>query len=119
MVLIVGKTPPPIGGVTIHVSRLLENLKKKGFTFRYFNLNDEQIIRLFPLMLNKKIKLVHLHTSNVYLQTIISLFCYFFSLKLFVTFHGNLGRYGLLKNMLQIFVVKIAKKGNNCLQIDI
>jgi hypothetical protein len=95
--LIVGKIPPPTGGVTVHVFRLLENLRNRGFFYyRFQNLAEvsasEIMLEIF------RHKAVHLHTSSTFLQLVISLYCRLINRKLIVTYHGNWGRYRLIKN---------------------
>ena len=45
-ILILGPTPPPIGGVSIHVNRLLENLHYKNINHSYCKLNIKSIFSL-------------------------------------------------------------------------
>jgi len=97
-ILILGKIPPPVGGVTIHVSRLIEDLKRKGFNkFSFYDFANRSLpaifrqISLFPV--------IHLHTSNTYFQLIISIFCFLTNKKLIITYHGNWGRFGYLRNL--------------------
>jgi glycosyltransferase involved in cell wall biosynthesis len=98
-VLIIGKTPPPIGGVTIHVRRLLEQLKVAGFThFDFLDLNDASLLKIIKRIFSHHI--IHLHTSNPYFQLLTALLSRFTGKILILTFHGNIGRYGKLRNML-------------------
>ncbi len=105
-ILIIGSIPPPIGGVTIYVKRLLNFLKEKEQDFVFFNLNDNKVITIFYNILI--VDLIHLNTSNVYLRFIISFFCYLTNKKLIITYHGNLGRYNKNKNRLDYLSVKFS-----------
>lgn len=95
-VLIIGRVPPPVGGVTVHVSRLLEALKQsKSACFEFTD------YRKIPLRTCWKVlhyNVIHLHSSSPYLQLVLALICRLLFKKSIVTFHGNLGRYGLIKN---------------------
>ncbi|SFB41648.1 glycosyltransferase [Algoriphagus aquimarinus] len=97
--LIIGKTPPPIGGVTIHVKRLLDSLKDDNtIQFTYFDLKRKSKIKLFILIWKSKV--VHLHTSNSYFRFFVVLYCRLLLKKIIFTFHGNLGRYNLFRNLI-------------------
>ena len=97
-VLILGKIPPPVGGVTIHVLRLLENLHNKGYNYFYFhNLKKEPVWEVFLKI--PQYKAVHLHTSHVYFQLIVAVYCSLMNRKLIITYHGNWGRYWFVKNL--------------------
>jgi len=95
--LILGTLPPPIGGVTIHVQRLLEFLDKNSICYSFLNLKSSFRIILLTVC---KYNIVHLHCSNVYFRCFLSIFCFLFQKKLIITFHGNIGRYNKFKNFL-------------------
>lgn len=95
-IIIIGKIPPPIGGVTIHVKRLLHVLDKNNIRYSFLNLNEGFFNILKALFLGTR--QIHLHTSNVYVRFLASLLSIFSSKRLFITYHGNIGRYGRLKN---------------------
>uniref|UniRef100_UPI00242AF614 hypothetical protein n=1 Tax=Butyricimonas virosa TaxID=544645 RepID=UPI00242AF614 len=88
---------PPIGGVTIHVKRLLEFLEKKSISYSFLNLKTSLRIILVSIL---KYDVIHLHCSNVYFRCFISIYCFIFQKKLIITFHGNIGRYNKFKNFL-------------------
>ena len=96
-ILIIGRLPPPIGGVTIHVSRLIENLERIGFkNFDFADLNEGLPGVLWKFVTNRAI---HLHLSNPYWQLCVALICRLLLKKLVVTYHGNWGRYHLAGNL--------------------
>ena len=96
-ILIVGKIPPPVGGVTVHVSRLVETLNKRDFNaFHFFDLGKESMLLL--LLEISRYKIIHLHTSNPYFQLIMGAHCRLIGRKLIITYHGNWGRFGFWKN---------------------
>ncbi|TDE11599.1 glycosyltransferase [Dyadobacter psychrotolerans] len=97
-ILIIGKIPPPIGGVTVHVARLLNDLKRKNFTdFSFYDLAKEPLWKVFPEMI--RFPLIHLHTSNTYFQLIAAIFCLLTNRNLITTYHGNWRRFGFLRNL--------------------
>ena len=97
-ILILGKIPPPVGGVTIHVSRLIEDLKRKGFSaFSFYDFTNRSLPAIFRQI--SLFSVIHLHTSNTYLQLIVSIFCFLTNKKLIITYHGNWGRFGYLRNL--------------------
>lgn len=98
-ILIIGKIPPPIGGVTIHVQRLLQQLPIEGFThFHFLDLNSASFREIITGILRHSV--IHLHTSNPYFQLILALFSRLTGKTLLLTFHGNIGRYRKLRNMV-------------------
>lgn len=97
-ILIIGKIPPPIGGVTIHVSRLLNTLEAKGFNrYVFLDLAKAPVLDIVRAVLRYPV--THLHTSHAYLQLLLAILCAISHKKLIITYHGNLGRYNTLKNM--------------------
>ena len=102
--LLVGKIPLPIGGVTIHVSRLMDYLNQLNYEYDFYNLHrgirKDLIIAIF------RAKRIHLHTSNAYLRLFLTLVAKFSRSELILTIHGDLGRHGKLTN----FIDKLALK---------
>lgn len=95
-VLIIGRVPPPNGGVTVHVIRLLEALKqRKPECFEFIDFRKKPVKTCLQVF---RYKVIHLHSSNPYVQLFLALICKLLGKKAIITFHGNLGRYGLLKN---------------------
>lgn len=43
-ILIVGKRPLPIGGVTIHVDRLVKLIDKLGYDYTFYDLNNFTLV---------------------------------------------------------------------------
>lgn len=105
-VLIIGTVPSTagVGGVTIHVSRLcdaLSNLREN------FQLCDYKKLPLFhQIKMIRACHLVHLHVSNPYLRLFYVMLSKAFSKKVILTFHGNLGRYGALKNHIDLSALR-------------
>ena len=107
MVLIIGKVPPPIGGVTIHVSRLLATLEKTGHPYTFASLDAQSLGSIFRQI--GKHQVVHLHTSNPALRFAVSLYGRMSSTSLISTFHGDIGRFGAVKNALDRASIRLAR----------
>ena len=106
-VLIIGKRPPPIGGVTIHVERLLAFLEgQPHLTVSFHALSLRHLFRLPGLMLKSQV--VHLHASHPAVRCLLAVVCRILRRPLVITYHGNLGRFGTVKNMVDRISVRLA-----------
>ena len=107
-VLIIGKTPSPIGGVTIHVSRLVNHFyNDNNIQIEFIDFNKTSLNQFLIKII--KYKKIHLHTSNVFFRLLFSIFCFFLFKKLIVTIHNDLGRYGLFKNIVEYLSIFISR----------
>ncbi len=106
-VLIIGKVPPPIGGFTIHVQRLLQSFYKDDILI-FYNLANYSIWSLFKSFWSYKI--IHLHTSNPALRFYLAFSSVIFKKKLIITFHGNIGRFGIVGNIFDLLSVSMCSK---------
>ncbi len=103
MILQFGKIPPPIGGVSIHVKRLIQsslyfNLKNDIFDYsKNFN-----FFILFKKIIKNKI--IHIHLSRGFPRFIFTLIFKLFFKKVVVTFHGNYN----FSNLFDFFTLKLA-----------
>ncbi len=94
--LIIGKIPPPVGGVTVHVKRLTESLRQSGFDFEFCDPGKVSAPGLlFRLATHSHI---HIHVSNPAIQVAFAVFCRLTFKKLIITYHGCWGRYSALGN---------------------
>lgn len=91
-IAIVGKTPPPIGGVTIHVKRLLGRLERLGMTCLWIDLSNGGFSALVELIRGPR--LIHLHTSRPYFRLMVAVVGRAVGKKVCITYHGDLGRFG-------------------------
>lgn len=97
-VLIIGRILPPVGGVTMHVTRLIESLTAHGFPhFAFCDLKKDSLCRITRKIMQHGI--IHLHASNPLFQLLFAMFCFLLGKKLLLTYHGNWGRYGMLGNL--------------------
>ena len=104
--LIIGKLPLPIGGVTIHVQRLTEWLDKIGYNYIFYDLRTFNI-RSFANGI-REAKYAHIHCSSPALKVIFTILCILFKTKSIVTFHGNLGVYSFFKNQLDFLSLRLS-----------
>lgn len=88
--LIIGKKPPPIGGVTIHVERLCKQLESRGVAFRYLDPRAAGIGSLLNCLWWARI--CHIHLSNFYAVLLLVALSRLLGTKTVVTFHGDLFR---------------------------
>lgn len=105
-VLILGTQPLPIGGVTIHVERLLQFLSMHKVEFKFVDFKRTPTLKVVKsIFLAKRI---HLHTSNVYFRFLLSFFGKLTRKRIDFTLHGNLGRYkSKIKNYLDLLTIRL------------
>ena len=106
-VLIIGTIPSTsgVGGVTVHVARLCEALKENSVVFE---LCDYKVLPFTTQIgMIKRSKIVHLHVSNPFLRLFYVSICRLLSKKVILTFHGNLGRFGALKNLIDLYALRL------------
>ena len=98
MILIVGSLPETsgVGGVTIHVARLCGALDTSGVQYQLCDYKRVSIFKQIRMIRNSSV--VHLHVSNPWLRFFYVILCRLLSKSVILTFHGNLGRYGKVKN---------------------
>jgi glycosyltransferase involved in cell wall biosynthesis len=70
-ILIIGPYPPPLGGISVYIKRLLRLMEKEAYNVELFNTSEKCAIRglnllnLFKLLLHKHFDVVHLHSSDI------------------------------------------------------
>lgn len=94
--LIIGKTPPPIGGVSMHVQRLTRRLRQQRFDFDFCDYGKTSIFKIFFKIATHGT--IHIHFSNPIVQAALAAFCRLTGKKLIITYHGQWGRYTALGN---------------------
>lgn len=107
-ILIIGKLPPPIGGVTIHTARLLEQIKNSNkFNCEF---KENALSNLLTLFLEiHKFDLVHVHSSSPIVRFYYMFICMVFRKRGVVTIHGDIGRFkSRFKNYMDMLTIKIA-----------
>jgi glycosyltransferase involved in cell wall biosynthesis len=85
--LIIGKIPPPIGGVTIHVQRLLNSLSNNFIDYCFYDYRKESYINGLKKIFIAEI--VHLHFSNKNVRLFFVLLLKCLHKRIIITFHGK------------------------------
>lgn len=104
--LIIGPLPENhgIGGVTIHVQRLLDFLDKSGFAYKFMDYGKTPIKGLLGAI--RKVSIVHFHISNPFFLFFLVITARMMGKNVIMTLHGNYGRFSTVKN----FIVRVAVK---------
>lgn len=105
-ILIIGSVPPPVGGVTIHVKRLLEHLTLRGVAYDFFPLRQKSLLWLPWEILRHKV--IHIHSNNIFFSFLLCVFCKIFRKKIIITKHGNILLNSGLKLFLDLLSMKLA-----------
>lgn len=106
-VLIVGTLPETagIGGVTIHIERLLQWINKDTIIV---DLCDYKALSIF--VQTKKImqySIIHIHASHPALRLFYVCISRLLNKKTILTIHGDIGRFSFVKNWLDKLAIKI------------
>ena len=98
--LIIGPLPDlhGIGGVAIHVQRLLGFLDHQGFSYSFLDYKGLKPLALLNAL--KRTDVVHIHISKPLFMFALVVVSRLLGKTTLCTFHGNYGRYGILKNFL-------------------
>jgi|GEM_PF-3789379 len=86
-ILIIGSIPPPIGGVTIHLQRLMASLKQQSVDFAFYDYKKESLVSGFRKVLSSRT--VHLHFSSKILRLFVTLLLRMMNKQVIATFHGK------------------------------
>jgi hypothetical protein len=106
MMMIIGSTPPPIGGVTIYVKRLIENLTKNNQDFYFLKLTLKNLILSIYRM--KRCSVVHLVASHPFVRLYYSILCKILRKKLIVTYTDNIGEFSnSFYNLINSFSIRL------------
>ncbi len=105
-ILIMGTMPSPIGGVSIHVERLLKHLDYIKYPYNFIDIKRDRYPKVFLLFW--KSKWIHLHTSNVYVRFFYTFLGKILRKSVIITIHGNLGRFNRFKNCLDNLAIFFA-----------
>jgi glycosyltransferase involved in cell wall biosynthesis len=103
-ILIIGKIPPPIGGVTIHTVRLLEYCEKENVKVEFYNFQDFNFLKMAKAIAFAK--KAHLHANNTLFQLLFVVLCRFLRTTSILTIHGNLFAHSAVNNLLQFYAIR-------------
>lgn len=87
-ILIIGKIPPPIGGVSIHIQRLLKEFENDSIKVELLDYSKEKNIFVVISKI-RRCKIIHIHLSRKLHRLIFILFFRILFKKVVVTFHGK------------------------------
>lgn len=88
MILQFGKIPPPIGGISIHIQRLIRTVDSSSMTTELLDYSKER--NLFSIF--KKVwksQIVHIHLSRKIIRLVFIVIFKILKKKVIVTFHGK------------------------------
>lgn len=99
-IIVIGRLPEDagIGGVTIHVERLCQWLDKVGIAAKVCDYKKMSLCWQIKTILKGNI--AHIHASNPILRVLYVILCRLLKRKVVLTIHGDLGRFGKIKNYL-------------------
>ena len=97
-VLIIGRSPPPIGGVTKYCTRLHEGLVKRGFSTKLLDIRDTDFISLITCM--KKYDICHVNISHGPGMLFLVILGKLLSKRSIVTLHGDYDRLQPIRKFL-------------------
>lgn len=103
--LIVGVLPPPLGGVTVHVQRLLKALEETDVEATFIRTHHLLKIRSLKAFISHKN--IHIHVSNPFIRFGLACLCVLFLKNSILTYHGNVGRYKGLRNFFDSMAIRI------------
>lgn len=103
-ILIIGKTPPPIGGVTIHVNRLINNLNKREIDHTFENVSISNLPVIFYSIF--QYRLCHIHVSHPVLMLLLTFLCKLGRTKSIITIHRELGAYSKNTELLYEYSIR-------------
>lgn len=86
MVLLIGKLPPPIGGISIHIKRLTENLENFNLSVLDYS-KERSLLNIFYKIHHCKV--CHVHLSKKFIRCLVVLILKVLGKKIIVTFHGE------------------------------
>lgn len=106
--LMIGRAPPPLGGVTIHVIRLLHALRLRGVRVKLLDPRTDGLVSCFASV--RGADLVHIHLSNQLLILLIVLLCNFLKKPVMFTVHGQVEASGGRPRLLMRTLIRLATK---------
>lgn len=103
-IVVIGKIPPPIGGVTIHIKRLLDHLENNNLDFDFVQLNFASLFKWFINSFWKN-EIIHIHSSSPYARFLFSFIFFFSRHKTTLTYHADFDRFKGFKKILDILAI--------------
>lgn len=107
-VLIIGQAPPPIGGVTVHIGRLLESLKRDCIPYRHLDPKHTGLRDFFKDL--EEIKKVHINISNPFIKLLLASTYRVLRKEVILTIHGELGHFKGFFDLFDYMSVIVSSK---------
>ena len=105
-ILILGTLPPPVGGVTVHIQRLLALLNEEKIPYTFCHIRESSFLSLLKQFLSHNF--IHLHISNIPLSFFFALICCVFQKKLVLTRHGDINRHRGWLYHIDLWAIQLA-----------
>ena len=94
-----------IGGVTIHLQRLMQWLNHKNYSFVFCDYKTLSICKQFLMILHHKV--VHLHISRSFPRFIYIVYSRIVKTRTILTYHGNIGRFSAFNNLIDQLSIRL------------
>ncbi|MFY0255860.1 glycosyltransferase [Chitinophaga sp. 30R24] len=104
--LIFATMPPPIGGVTVHIQRLLQYLGNNSYHYTFIDFRRSRKGAVLVQLL--KHRYIHFHIYHPVVRCLFVLIGTVLGKKMLFTLHGNLGRHHWWYNLLDQWAFRIA-----------
>ena len=105
-ILILGTLPPPVGGVTIHVQRLLGLLEREKIPYSFCPIRKTPFWSLLRQIISHKV--IHLHISHIPATFFLALICCVLQKKLIMTRHGDICRHRGFLYHIDLWSIRLA-----------
>lgn len=105
-ILLVGSLPPPIGGVSIHIQRLMDGIKLKGLGVDI--IESKSLLKFSNIGKILRANVIHVHLSKPKLKFISVLIFKLFLKKVVITNHGKVGSKGFVNNLFDSWANRLA-----------
>jgi glycosyltransferase involved in cell wall biosynthesis len=98
-IILVGPLPPPLGGISVHLSRFNNYLQDNSVSTQVFNTSlksknvQELFFKFFNILKNLKRSkendlIIHVHSHNVFLRLLFLIICKFYKVFYVITVHS-------------------------------
>ncbi|RFS22022.1 glycosyltransferase family 1 protein [Chitinophaga silvatica] len=105
-ILILATIPPPIGGVTVHIQRLLQFLDINGHAYTFIDIRRTPRQEILSQI--RKHRFIHFHIYHPAIRFLLVLLGTIFGKKMLFTFHGNVGRHSAWYNLIDQMAFRLA-----------
>ena len=104
-ILIIGPYPPPIGGVSIHTSRLLDLCEKLNVNYRFYDYTNFNFFTFLKEIISSKKS--HLHANNPLLLFLYSIICFFLKKHSIITIHGDIRSWNVFFTFFEKWAIQL------------